>query len=83
MQALHRGVSVWGLEEDEKGTPFPKSGSLRSCGVCMGSCPVQIISFKDSSPTIFKEMMTSFECRMNLMKTQDLIFAGERCPSCF
>jgi quinone-modifying oxidoreductase subunit QmoB len=49
------------LEEDDKGMPLPNPACCRSCGICMGSCPVQIISFKDSSPNIFKEMMTSYE----------------------
>ena len=44
----------------------------------MGSCPVQIISFKDSSPNIFKEMMTSFEMPDEFEeKPRILIFACE------
>jgi quinone-modifying oxidoreductase subunit QmoB len=44
----------------------------------MGSCPVQIISFKDSSPNIFKEMMTSYEMPDEFdEKPRILIFACE------
>lgn len=44
----------------------------------MGSCPVQIISFKDSSPNIFKEMMTSYEMPDEFEeKPRVLVFACE------
>ncbi len=34
-------------DDDEKGTPKPNPLRCRRCGVCMGACPVRIISFKD------------------------------------
>jgi quinone-modifying oxidoreductase subunit QmoB len=35
--------------EDEKGNPLPNPTRCRRCGICMGSCPERIISFKDYS----------------------------------
>ena len=37
------------LNEDEKGTPQPNPTRCRRCGICLGSCPERIISFKDYS----------------------------------
>ncbi len=66
------------LEEDEKGVPFDNPARCRSCGVCMGACPVRIISFKDYSPSIFTEMMNSIEMPDEFdEKPRVLIFACE------
>ena len=66
------------LDEDEKGVPFDNPARCRSCGICMGACPVRIISFKDYSPTIFTEMMNSIEMPDEFdEKPRILIFACE------
>ena len=49
------------LDENERGVPFENPARCRSCGICMGACPVQVITFPDYSPKIFKEMMESIE----------------------
>lgn len=47
------------IDEDEKGTPKPNPERCRRCGVCMGACPVRIISFKNYSPDIIGSMIKS------------------------
>ncbi|HEC24408.1 MAG TPA: hydrogenase iron-sulfur subunit, partial [bacterium] len=47
------------IDEDEKGTPEPNPERCRRCGVCMGACPVRIISFKNYSPDIVASMIKS------------------------
>ncbi len=47
------------IDEDEKGTPKPNPERCRRCGVCMGACPVRIISFKNYSPDIVASMIKS------------------------
>jgi quinone-modifying oxidoreductase subunit QmoB len=42
--------------EDEKGNPLPNPTRCRRCGICMGSCPERIISFKDFSIDIVGSM---------------------------
>ncbi|NNG26418.1 MAG: hydrogenase iron-sulfur subunit [Ignavibacteriaceae bacterium] len=37
------------MDEDEKGTPLPNPTRCRRCGICLGSCPERIITFKDYS----------------------------------
>ncbi|MBI4233309.1 MAG: hydrogenase iron-sulfur subunit [Chloroflexi bacterium] len=37
------------LDEDERGTPKLNVTRCRRCGICMGACPVRIISFKNYS----------------------------------
>ena len=46
-------------DEDEKGTPKPNPTRCRRCGICMGSCPERIISFKDFSVDIIGSMVKS------------------------
>lgn len=48
-------------DEDEKGTPLPNPTRCRRCGICMGSCPERIISFKDYSVDIIGSMIKSIE----------------------
>jgi quinone-modifying oxidoreductase subunit QmoB len=36
-------------DEDEKANPLPNPTRCRRCGICMGSCPERIISFKNYS----------------------------------
>ncbi|MHC5039047.1 MAG: hydrogenase iron-sulfur subunit [Planctomycetota bacterium] len=40
------------LNEDVKGTPEPNPTRCRRCGICLGSCPERIVSFKDYSVEI-------------------------------
>jgi quinone-modifying oxidoreductase subunit QmoB len=42
--------------EDEKASPLPNPTRCRRCGICMGSCPERIISFKDFSIDIVGSM---------------------------
>ncbi|MFH2131530.1 MAG: FAD-dependent oxidoreductase, partial [bacterium] len=49
------------IEENEKGTPLPKSARCRSCGICMGACPERVISFADYSISILSEMIKNIE----------------------
>ncbi|MHC4777661.1 MAG: hydrogenase iron-sulfur subunit [Planctomycetota bacterium] len=45
------------LNEDAKGTPQPNPTRCRRCGICLGSCPERIISFKDYSVEIISNML--------------------------
>jgi quinone-modifying oxidoreductase subunit QmoB len=47
------------LDEDAKGTPLPNPLRCRRCGICMGSCPERIISFKNYSVHMMSEMIKS------------------------
>lgn len=49
------------LNEDEKGTPLPNPTRCRRCGICLGSCPERIISFKDYSVHIVSSMIKAVE----------------------
>ena len=43
--------------EDEKCNPLPNPTRCRRCGICMGSCPERIISFKDYSVDMIGSMI--------------------------
>jgi quinone-modifying oxidoreductase subunit QmoB len=47
--------------EDEKFNPLPNPTRCRRCGICMGSCPERIISFKDYSIDIIGSMVKAIE----------------------
>ncbi|MFH1624791.1 MAG: hydrogenase iron-sulfur subunit, partial [Pseudomonadota bacterium] len=47
--------------EDEKANPLPNPTRCRRCGICMGSCPERIISFKDYSVDIIGSMVKAIE----------------------
>ena len=47
--------------EDEKGNPLPNPTRCRRSGVCMGSCPERIISFKDYSVAMIGSMIKAIE----------------------
>ncbi|RJP55861.1 MAG: FAD-dependent oxidoreductase [Deltaproteobacteria bacterium] len=47
--------------EDEKGNPLPNPTRCRRCGICMGSCPERIISFKDYSVDIIGSMVKAID----------------------
>jgi len=49
------------LDEDEKGTPKPNPYRCRRCGICMGSCPERIISFKNYSVDMIASMIKAIE----------------------
>lgn len=49
------------LDEDEKGTPKPNFFRCRRCGICLGSCPERIISFKNYSVPIISHMIKSLD----------------------
>ncbi len=49
------------LDEDEKGTPLPNPLRCRRCGICMGSCPERIISFKNYSVHMMSEMIKAID----------------------
>jgi len=66
------------LDEDERGNPRLNEARCRGCGVCMGACPVRIISFKDYSIDIIGEMIRSIEIPDEFAgKPRILIFACE------
>jgi len=48
-------------DETEKGTPLPNPTRCRRCGICMGSCPERIISFKDYSIQSVSAMIKAVE----------------------
>jgi quinone-modifying oxidoreductase subunit QmoB len=47
------------LDEDDKGTPKPNPLRCRRCGICMGSCPERIISFKNYNVNMMSAMVKS------------------------
>ncbi len=49
------------LDEDEKGTPLENPLRCRRCGICMGSCPERIISFKNYSVNMISQMIKSID----------------------
>jgi len=49
------------IDENEKGTPLPHPNRCRRCGICMGSCPERIISFKNYSVEILASMIKAIE----------------------
>jgi quinone-modifying oxidoreductase, subunit QmoB len=49
------------LDEDAKGTPLPNLNRCRRCGICMGSCPERIISFKNYSVDMIASMIKAIE----------------------
>ncbi|MBT8381189.1 MAG: hydrogenase iron-sulfur subunit [Ignavibacteria bacterium] len=49
------------LDEDDKGTPLPNPTRCRRCGICLGSCPERIITFKDYSIQSVSTMIKAVE----------------------
>jgi quinone-modifying oxidoreductase subunit QmoB len=49
------------IDENEKGTPLPKSARCRACGTCMGACPERVISFDDYSVPMIGDMIKSID----------------------
>ena len=47
------------INEDEKANPLPNPTRCRRCGVCMGSCPERIISFKNYSVRMIGNIIKS------------------------
>jgi len=48
-------------DEKPDGTPLPNPTRCRRCGICMGSCPERIISFRDHSVDMIGSMIKSIE----------------------
>jgi quinone-modifying oxidoreductase subunit QmoB len=66
------------LDEDERGSPVLNVTRCRGCGVCMGACPVRIISFANFSIDIVGEMIKNIEIPDEFEeKPRILIFACE------
>ncbi len=66
------------LNEDAKGTPQPNPTRCRRCGICLGSCPERIISFKDYSVDQIASVIKSIEVPDELdEKPRYLVFACE------
>ncbi|MFC1825032.1 hydrogenase iron-sulfur subunit, partial [Thermodesulfobacteriota bacterium] len=49
------------INEDAEANPLPQPTRCRRCGVCMGSCPERIISFKNYSVPIVGDTIKSIE----------------------
>ena len=49
------------LDEDDKGTPLENPNRCRRCGICLGSCPERIVSFKNYSIKNISQMIKSLE----------------------
>jgi len=47
--------------EDEEANPLPNPTRCRRCGICMGSCPERIISFKNYSVDMIGSMIKAIE----------------------
>lgn len=47
------------LDEDDKGTPLPNPFRCRRCGICLGSCPERIVSFKNYNINQISQMIKS------------------------
>jgi quinone-modifying oxidoreductase subunit QmoB len=64
--------------EDEKANPLPNPTRCRRCGVCMGSCPERIISFRDYSVDMIGSMIKAIEVPdEDEEKPRVLVFACE------
>ncbi len=48
-------------DEKPDGTPMPNPTRCRRCGICMGSCPERIISFRDHSVDMIGSMVKAIE----------------------
>ncbi len=49
------------INEDAEANPLPQPTRCRRCGVCMGSCPERIISFKNYSVAMIGNMIKAIE----------------------
>jgi quinone-modifying oxidoreductase subunit QmoB len=49
------------INEDAEANPLPQPTRCRRCGVCMGSCPERIISFKNYSVAMIGDMIKAIE----------------------
>ncbi len=48
-------------DEKPDGTPLPNPTRCRRCGICMGSCPERIISFRDHSVDMIGSMIKNID----------------------
>ncbi|MBD3299407.1 MAG: FAD-dependent oxidoreductase [candidate division Zixibacteria bacterium] len=66
------------LDEDEKGTPLPNPLRCRRCGICMGSCPERIISFKNYNVGMMSAIIKAIDVPDEFEeKPRVLVFACE------
>lgn len=65
------------LDEDAKGTPRFNPNRCRRCGVCMGSCPEKIVSFKNYSINQVTSMIKAIEVPEDEDKLRLLVLACE------
>ncbi|MBN1343870.1 MAG: hydrogenase iron-sulfur subunit [Phycisphaerae bacterium] len=66
------------LNEDVKGTPQPNPTRCRRCGICLGSCPERIISFKNFSVDQIANVIKAIEVPEEFEeKPRFLVFACE------
>ncbi|MEE9518149.1 MAG: hydrogenase iron-sulfur subunit [Candidatus Adiutricales bacterium] len=49
------------INEDNEANPLPNPTRCRRCGICMGSCPERIISFKNYSVDMIGSMIKAIE----------------------
>ncbi|MGC8645153.1 MAG: FAD-dependent oxidoreductase [Thermoplasmata archaeon] len=65
------------LDEDEKTYPLYNPLRCRDCGICMGACPVQAISFNQYSVEQIHSMIKSIKIPEGDEKLRILVFACE------
>jgi len=65
------------LDEDEKTYPLYNPLRCRDCGICMGACPVQAISFNQYSVEQIHSMIKSIKIPEGDDKLRILVFACE------
>lgn len=66
------------INEDAESNPLPQRTRCRRCGVCMGSCPERIISFKNYSVAMISGMIKAINVpEDDERKPRILVFACE------
>ncbi|MFQ5861247.1 MAG: hydrogenase iron-sulfur subunit [Dehalococcoidia bacterium] len=65
------------LDEDEKGSPRLNPNRCRRCGICMGACPVRVISFENYSVDQLSTMVKAITIPEEEEKLRILAFACE------
>ena len=65
------------IDEDAKTFPLYNPLRCRDCGICMGACPVQAISFKQYSVDILHSMIKSIKIPEEDDKLRIVVFACE------
>lgn len=65
------------IDEDEKTNPLYNPLRCRDCGICMGACPVQAVSFKQYSVDEIHDMIKSIKIPEDENELRVLVFACE------